>query len=77
MLANKEDELRHLKYDPNLPMAFFSKIDDLSELASQAGTPYTDIQRMQKAYLLIQRNTRFNQHITEWNRLPLECLKII
>ena len=73
MLANKEDELRQLTYDPNLPMDFlFSKIDDLSEFANQAGTPYTDIQRMQKAYLLIQRTARFNQHITEWNRLPPE-----
>jgi len=73
MLANKEDELRQLTYDPNLPMDFlFSKIDDLSEFASQAGAPYTDIQSMQKAYLLIQRTACFNQHITEWNRLPLE-----
>ena len=73
MLANKEDELRQLTYDPNLPMGFlFSKIDDFSELAKQAGTPFTNVQRMQKAYLLIQRTARFNQHITERNRLPLE-----
>jgi len=73
MLAQKEDEFRNLTYSSNQPMDFLSsKINDLSDLANQAGTSYTDIQRMQKAYLIIQRSSRFNQHITEWNRLPLK-----
>jgi len=66
MLAQKEDELGNLTYDPNQAMDFlFSKIDDLSDLANQAGTPYTDVQRIQKAYLIIQHSSRFNQHIIE------------
>ena len=52
------------------PGLVFNKVDDLMDLASAAGSPYTAQQLINFAYIIINRMGKFTTGIREWNRLP-------
>lgn len=69
-LAHEEQQLTNWSYDPSLPIVVvFNRIDDLMDLATAAGSPYSAQQIINFAYLVLHRTGKFGQGIREWNRL--------
>ena len=69
-LHHEEQQLTEWIYDPVLPIVVvFNKIDDLLDLATAAGSPYSVQQIINFGYLILNKTGKFNQGIREWNRL--------
>lgn len=69
MLAEKSQDISQMSYTVNLPIDIvFNAVEDLADFAELAGTPLTQPQTVQYAYLILLRTGRFTNHIREWNR---------
>lgn len=70
-LVDEEQKVLQWSFDPALPIVLvFNKVDDLMDLASAAGSPYSARQLINFAYVIINRTGKFTTGIREWNRLP-------
>ena len=70
-LVDEEQKVLQWNFDPVLPIVLvFNKVDDLMDLASAAGSPYTAKQLINFAYVIINKTGKFTTGIREWNRLP-------
>jgi hypothetical protein len=68
----KEMGLYNMHYDISQPVdTIFNNLDDLSELAEHAGSPMTDQQRVDLAYVIFARQPILQQDLRLWNRRPL------
>jgi hypothetical protein len=69
----KEMELYNMHYNISQPVdsTVFNNIDDLSELAYHAGSPMTDQQMINLAYVIFARQPILQQDLCLWNRRPL------
>ena len=69
-LIHEEQQLTTWNYDTTMPIVIvFNKVDDLMDLASAAGPPYSTQQIINFAYLTLNKTGKFSQGIWEWNRL--------
>ncbi len=70
-LVDEEQKVLQWTFDPALPIVLvFNNVDDLMDLASAAGSPYTAQRLINFAYVIINRTGKFTTGICEWNRLP-------
>ena len=70
-LIDEEQRVLQWTFDPALPIVLvFNKVNDLMDLASAAGSPYTARQLINFAYVIINRTGKFATGVREWNRLP-------
>ena len=71
MLADKTQQVDQMTYLIQLLIdVIFNAVDDLADYAELAGTPLTQAQTVNQAYLILLRTNRFTPAITEWNRRP-------
>lgn len=69
-LVHEEQQLTNWVYDPTLPIVIvFNKVDDIADLATAAGSPYSAQQIINFAYVILNKTGKFSQGIREWNRL--------
>ena len=58
-----------MPYDPKDPVDdIFTEIEDLADISSIANSPLSDRQKIDFAYLLLQRTRHFKLGLQEWNR---------
>ena len=70
-LVEEEQKVLQWIFDPHLPIVLvFNKVNDLMDLASAAGAPYTANQLINFGYVIINKTGKFTTGIREWNRLP-------
>ena len=66
-LVDEEQKVLQWTFDPALPIVLvFNKVDDLMDLASAAGSPYTTQQLINFAYVIINRTGKFTTGIREY-----------
>jgi hypothetical protein len=71
MLENREQELRTMLYNAKFPIDIvFNAVEDFVDFAVLGQQPVTQRQTIAKAYVIINKTSRFKQAITEWNRKP-------
>jgi hypothetical protein len=71
MLSDEEDRVKQTVYDPKLPIdSVFNAVEDLLDFSTSAGTPYTQLQAINIAYVLVNKTGQFRVGIREWNRKP-------
>ena len=58
-------------YDPVQPIDdVFDAIQEIADLAQVAGVPFTNLQMVNMAYVIINNTRKFGKYIVEWNHLP-------
>ena len=72
MLQDEETKLKNMAYDPSHPIdSLFSAVEELCDLAESGGTPYTQAQCVNIAYVIINNTGCFTEAIREWIRKPV------
>jgi hypothetical protein len=60
MLSDEEDCVKQTVYDPKLPIdSVFNAVEDLLHFSTSASTPYTQLQAINIAYVLINKTGQF------------------
>ena len=61
-LAHEEQQVQNFVYDPTLPIVVvFNKIEDLMDLATAAGSPYTAQQIINFGYNILNKTGKFSE----------------
>jgi len=67
----KADQVKKLTYDITNPIdSIFNEIEELSEYAEAAETPYSPNQLIDIGYIIISKNMAFQQDVRAWLRRP-------
>jgi hypothetical protein len=70
-LPAKEAKIKHLIYDPTIPLdVILNPIDDLADYARAANNPYSNEKIINFAYIMLLNTRKFGSYIREWNRKP-------
>eukprot|EP00957_Ditylum_brightwellii_P020564 1550453-Ditylum_brightwellii.AAC.1 len=68
-LRELREQVEQLPYQPAEPVdTIFTEIDMLSEVAKIAKRPLTAEQKIDMAYLLLQKTRKYKSNINAWNR---------
>ena len=70
-VAEKETEVMSMTWQPQDPIVLLTRpIENLQELAKEAGIPYSDMQLLQKGLAIICNTRDFEYALTMWENLP-------
>lgn len=70
-LDQHADKVKKMNYNLSMPIdSIFNDIEELSEYADAAETPYTQQQLIDLGYLIISKTNAFSQDIRAWLRRP-------
>ena len=72
MLQDQETKLKNMVYDPTHPIdSLFAAVEELCDLAESGGTPYTQAQCVNIAYVILNNTGAFPDAIRDWIRKPV------
>ena len=72
MMQDEETKLKTMVYDPTHPIDnIFTAVEELCDLAESGGTPYTQAQCVNIAYVIINNTGEFTDAIKDWIRKPI------
>ena len=67
-LSELKKQVEDFSYQATDPVdVMLAEVDDLSDIAEIAKSPISDAQKVDMAYLLLQRTTKFSSALTKWN----------
>ena len=70
-LYDLKQKVETMQFSPQEPVdTLITEIDDLADIADIAGSPITDLQRVEIGYIVLQRCKPFKTGLREWNERP-------
>ena len=70
-LSELKKQVEDFSYQASEPVdVMLSEMDDLADIAEITKSPITYLQKVDMAYLLQQRTTKFSSALTKWNEKP-------
>ena len=71
-LYELKQKVEQMQFSPQEPIdTLITEVDDLADVADLAGSPLTDRQRVDMAYIVLQRCKPFKMSLREWNGRPV------
>ena len=71
MLEDRKQDLRTLAYDPAHPIdIIFNAVDDFADFANLGLQPLSNLQKISKAYVIINKTRTYKTDLTAWNCRP-------
>ena len=70
-LRQLRDQVETMAFNPNEPIDnIFTEIDNLAELAEMAHSPFSEQQKINMAYIILQNTNKFESGLENWNIKP-------